>query len=260
MQDRYVGDVGDFGKYGLLRALAGCFDELPSFVLGVIWYKVADESHNNDGGKIQYLREDKSPSFETCDPELYRKLHTLVSNNRRTLDAIERANILPFGTMFFDEELTFRGLNGGSAQRARIDSRNGWTARALCATAKCDVVFADPDNGLECKSVGPYHRLGPKYAFQDELLPIIDRGQTLVVYHHTCRQGPADLQIRERLQKLRSGRPQTCGLLGLRFRRGNSRAFLIAPALGHFTLIRRRVEQLLASPWQQHFDLVELDV
>ena len=23
MQDRFVGDIGDFGKYGLLRALAG---------------------------------------------------------------------------------------------------------------------------------------------------------------------------------------------------------------------------------------------
>ena len=38
MQNKYVGDVGDFGKYGLLRRLA-CpeFTESP-LSLGVIWY------------------------------------------------------------------------------------------------------------------------------------------------------------------------------------------------------------------------------
>jgi hypothetical protein len=259
MQDRYVGDVGDFGKYGLLRFLAGCFDELPSLVLGVIWYRVANESHNNDGGKIQYLRKEKSHSFEVCDPALYRNLSTLVSTDRRTLDDVERADILPPGTMFFAEALTFCGSNGASGRRNRVDSRNAWTARALRATAKCDVVFADPDNGLPCKSVGPYHRLGPKYAFQDELLPIIERDQTLVVYHHTCRQGSADLQVRERLRTLRSLQSRTSDLFALRFRRGNSRAFLIAPAVEHLTLIRLRVGQLLTSPWQQHFELVEIE-
>lgn len=39
MQDRYVGDIGDFGKYGLLRAL--CAHDLS---LGVVWYLVPDES------------------------------------------------------------------------------------------------------------------------------------------------------------------------------------------------------------------------
>ena len=36
MQDRFGGDVGDFGKYGLLRALAGVWpDAMPRFSLGV---------------------------------------------------------------------------------------------------------------------------------------------------------------------------------------------------------------------------------
>ena len=36
MQDRFVGDIGDFGKYGLLRVLAGiCPRAEPLLPLGV---------------------------------------------------------------------------------------------------------------------------------------------------------------------------------------------------------------------------------
>ena len=34
MQDRYAGDIGDFGKFGLLKALLS-----EGFSLGVNWYK-----------------------------------------------------------------------------------------------------------------------------------------------------------------------------------------------------------------------------
>ena len=38
MQDKFVGDEGDFGKYGLLRTLAGIEpkDE-PRYRLGIVW-------------------------------------------------------------------------------------------------------------------------------------------------------------------------------------------------------------------------------
>ena len=42
MQDRYAGDIGDFVKLGLLRALSsGC-------KLGIAWYRFPDEDHNGD--------------------------------------------------------------------------------------------------------------------------------------------------------------------------------------------------------------------
>jgi hypothetical protein len=51
MQNRYVGDVGDFAKYGLLRQLT-MDDQLH---LGVIWYLFDDETHNSDGRHVTYL-------------------------------------------------------------------------------------------------------------------------------------------------------------------------------------------------------------
>ena len=39
MQDRFVGDIGDFGKYGLLRALRGIHPPAdPCLNLGLVWY------------------------------------------------------------------------------------------------------------------------------------------------------------------------------------------------------------------------------
>ena len=47
MQDRYAGDVGDFGKLGMLR----CMEDF-GLKVGINWYLVGDESHNNDGKHI----------------------------------------------------------------------------------------------------------------------------------------------------------------------------------------------------------------
>src|SRR5271155_819738 len=44
MQDRYVGDVGDFGKYALLRALAGVPGPI-TVRLAIVWCRFPDESH-----------------------------------------------------------------------------------------------------------------------------------------------------------------------------------------------------------------------
>ena len=51
MQNRYTGDIGDFGKLGLLRRMSGA-----GFSVGVNWYMTPDESHNGDGRHIGYLR------------------------------------------------------------------------------------------------------------------------------------------------------------------------------------------------------------
>ena len=43
MQNRYTGDIGDFGKLGLLRVL-----QESGLTIGVNWYLVPDENHNSD--------------------------------------------------------------------------------------------------------------------------------------------------------------------------------------------------------------------
>lgn len=86
MQDRYAFDVGDFGKFGLLRHLIGD-DEL--FSLGVIWYATRLGSHGNDGKHVGYLDlsgslvSSRSERYRRCDPGLYDRSCVLTRDLRR---------------------------------------------------------------------------------------------------------------------------------------------------------------------------------
>lgn len=50
MKNRYVGDLGDFGKYTLLKTLCGPeSDRVPSLRLGIVWYLTRDDPSRKDG-------------------------------------------------------------------------------------------------------------------------------------------------------------------------------------------------------------------
>jgi hypothetical protein len=70
MKDQYVGDVGDFGKYGLLRALTGALDQTvqPQLSLGVNWYLTPDDPSSSAGSAREYL---EKANFKECDPLLH---------------------------------------------------------------------------------------------------------------------------------------------------------------------------------------------
>jgi len=99
MQDRYAGDVGDFGKFSLLRTLL-CSS---NYRLGVVWYLYPDESHNDDGRHIDYL--DKI-DYKMCDVSLVKKLSDII-NKGRSVKALEDADLLPDNTVFYSAALTF---------------------------------------------------------------------------------------------------------------------------------------------------------
>ena len=58
MKNQYLGDVGDYGKYGLLRYLAN-----NDIRIGVNWYLTADDG-SNDGKFVSYLNKDEDRRYE----------------------------------------------------------------------------------------------------------------------------------------------------------------------------------------------------
>ena len=55
MQNRYVADIGDFGKFQLFRFLFNAPSPLSDRQLAQIWFLKEDETHNNDGKYIDYF-------------------------------------------------------------------------------------------------------------------------------------------------------------------------------------------------------------
>jgi len=207
MQNRYVGDIGDFGKYHLLKSLCmGNKNEL-DLSLGVVWYRVPDENHNDDGKHIRYLEQTTSnlARFRSGDQALYDSLSEIIKAGKRDVSVINESNVLPTNTVFYEAPLSYEGMpnNSPAARNDRISYRNLWSSKALDATLGCDLIFVDPDNGLEVNSVKSHQKTGPKYTFFEELVPFVKRGQSLVIYHHLCRSGPAEVQLKERLDQLK---------------------------------------------------------
>jgi len=197
MRDNYVGDVGDFYKYALLRRLCGHTDvSQPKRKLGVVWYLYPDPCKETDGLHLDYLNEDKREKFRPVDPELYDALEQLVQEDARSVREVERRAILPRDTCYYAVPLSFSGQEKGAqaAIESRIRYREQWLQGALTATEGCDLVFFDPDNGLEVKSTAYHHDKGAKFAFYRELLPFWERGQSLVIYQHRNRHETAEEQ------------------------------------------------------------------
>ncbi len=164
MQDNYVGDIGDYGKYGLLRTI--CSEEIS---LSVNWYRVNPKTFGkqDDGKYIQYL---SSPqTYRNYDPLLFDVLHKIVCVAKdRHIESIEKANLFP--AHYFSDVI---GKN-----------RNTWHQAALSQTQNANTVFLDPDNGLETKNMFLKNQTTEKHVKWTELKDYYKRGQNVILYQH----------------------------------------------------------------------------
>ena len=252
MQDRYTGDVGDFGKYGLLRCLRG--DGAGRLRLGVLWYRTGTDivaaDPANDGKHVSYLRPEGERLFRHCDPPLYDGLREVVNRGDRRVGAVEQSGLLGHDTRFHDDYVP--GPAAGSLGEARAIPRRRWANDALRAVQGCDLVFLDPDNGLEARSAPITTAKAPKYAYLEEVEALFGRGHSLVIYHHLGRHGSHADQIarwRDRLQH----RLAPAHIIALRFRRGTARAFFVLATADRAPVLRDRAAALLESGWREHF-------
>lgn len=183
MQDQYAGDFGDFVKYGLLRALSN------DKTLGVAWYLHPDQG-GTDGNKIDYL--DHPEIWRWLDRELFDDLREIIRNwqsgtGARTVSEIECRKLLPNG--LFADKYTNANIMS-SDWRKRREYRTEWFEGVRRKLFGCDIVFADPDNGL-ClnKAFTGSERGDPKRLPLSEALSLTRLAETsaVILYHHNTR-------------------------------------------------------------------------
>ena len=171
MQDRYAGDIGDYGKIALLKAL-----QAQGLSVGVNWYKTdtPEIEKNPDGSYKQKDGKYAIPEkYRRCDPALAEKLLDIFYGSNRTIRALEEADLIP-GAIYYNEQVT-------------VDNRTAWHRAALERLRSADIVFMDPDNGMAVKSVGKGSVRSVKYTFYEEVHDYIDRGQSVLIYNHRSR-------------------------------------------------------------------------
>ena len=173
MQDRYVGDVGDYVKLSILRTLS------PGRRLGIAWWLFPDGGAAGDGRHISYL--DAPQKWRGYDPQVFDALHRVVKSDRRQVSALEEANLFP-GAVYFSERIP-RGKTSAETKTQREE----WFTRCQAKLDGCDLVFLDPDNGMETKNFRPGSYKAGKSVSLDALVALRKPGRALLVYHHQTR-------------------------------------------------------------------------
>ena len=222
MQDRYAGDIGDFGKLGFLK-----FIEKEKLKVGVNWYLTEPvtkvESRNKDG------KHRVAEKYKVCDAVLFEKLEK-VFIKKRSVTSIEEQK--PLKSRYFYHE--------------KVDAfeREIWHKKALKKLKHCDVVFLDPDNGLEV--VSAKGKKLTKYVLLDELRSYINNGQSVVFYNHRSRKQVGDyfIDIYKKLEKITMIKP-----FSISFHKGTIRDYIILANTKHETKLRDACTKMLESVW-----------
>ena len=250
MQNRYVGDVGDFAKHGLLRFLSGMTDpdDGKQLRVGLLWYMHHDEGHNLHGSHTGYLKPspENRDEYGTCDPKLWNTLAHLLSQGNRCVHCAEEAGLLPGDTLFYDAQLHYLPKMLGEVRRT---IRNHWFQTGLKATEGADLVCCDPDNGIAADKI-MYQKKGPKFAYMTDLQALWERGQSLVVYQQMVMNQKGPQMVKEKSGLLRSG--LGAEPIPLWFNKGSARVFFVIPQPQHKELIEERIDRFLQG-WGQHF-------
>ncbi|MFT3836870.1 MAG: hypothetical protein QM723_07720 [Myxococcaceae bacterium] len=225
MQHRYSGDIGDFSKFALLRALA------PGRTAGLAWYLCDGAGEkNNDGQHIAYL--EQPHRFRHLDPATFDGLRTLVLARKRSVPHLEAAKLVK-GVRY----------HGEVVPRSRED-RSRWFAGLQSKLDACDLVMADPDNGFEPATISP------KCITWDEIRALRRRGRALLLYHHqTRRAGGAKAEVAHFSRLLKSHGAKS--VRAIRFRPFSSRFYFV---VDHDAALDARLERF-AKLWAGEAEL-----
>lgn len=185
MKHQYVGDINDYRKYALLRGLsAGGLNRI-----GVCWMLTPSDG-GKDGNKLGYL--EKPEQHRHFDPELFDILaHAAAEPDRRRLHTIEDSGAIA-GAVYFNDMLPDDAVG-----------RQSYIEACTSALRETDLVFFDPDNGLEV-SLPKGRKNSSKYLYLDEVAAFYGTGKSLLIYQHFPRI--------ERTAFLASRAEQLCGV------------------------------------------------
>ena len=169
MKNQYFGDVNDYRKYGLLRLLAST----AKLRLGVCWMLTADD-HRPDGEFRRYLQD--PGRWRPYDSELYDGLRRLLApGTERSVIHARTWDLVP-GASYFEALLADQQL-----------ARQRYFSVASQVLADSELVFFDPDNGIEVGSTAIGARDSCKYVYWRELIDMHGMGKSLLVYQHYPR-------------------------------------------------------------------------
>lgn len=168
MKNQYFGDINDYVKYGLLRTLAEAGLEV-----GACWMLTPDGG-GPDGRRLEYLSE--PGRWRAFDPGLFDALYDAVRvRGRRDVAEAGVPGVLAGARCC------------GGLLPDDVPARAAFFKRCLPIVAGADVVFFDPDNGMQIPSCPPGRKGSARFLLWEELAATFAHGSSVLVYQHFRR-------------------------------------------------------------------------
>ncbi|MFN8177787.1 MAG: hypothetical protein U0167_07665 [bacterium] len=170
MKNQYFGDINDYRKYGLLRALQANGE----CGLLVAWMLTPDDG-SGDGRLRGYLQD--ADTWMVHDPVLFKGLASLLRQTSTPAVALIEESGLLARTSYYSAVVP----------DARQD-RDAWRRGLLAAARGVDLVFLDPDNGIEVPSKPVGRKGSSKYVTWQEIEGLWEAGSSVLTYQHFRRE------------------------------------------------------------------------
>lgn len=208
MKNQYFGDVGDYGKYSLLRFLSD-----NGIKLAINWYLTEDDG-SNDGKHTSYLQ--KNP-MRKYDRELFDLLSEMIVKGQRDVLLFEMQNFIK-NTVYYHELLDIKDVSRDENRRLREE----WHRNALSACEGAELVYLDPDNGA-CEEEPKNKRDSLKYCYADEIADYYQRGQNVIYY---CSKGRRSYDMWEEAKAMMLRKLPDAKTIVINFHKGTQRSYI----------------------------------
>lgn len=153
------------------------------------WILTPDDGRR-DGALRSYLED--PARWSKYDPDLFASLADLLrSAPRPSVSLIEESSLLPRASYYSPV------VPDGRRER------DEWYNNLLRAAAGADLVFFDPDNGIEVRSRPVGRKGSSKYVTWDEIRGVWKAGCSVLLYQHFPRE-PRQAFAERRAEELRS--------------------------------------------------------
>lgn len=190
MKNQYFGDINDYRKYGLLRAIKSA----TGLRILIAWMLTPDDG-STDGKLTTYL--ENSSKWAHHDPALFQKLKELLSSDQqRQVRLIESSKLLE-NAGYFSQSVPDTAIE-----------RSLWFTSLKEESKFYDFLFLDPDNGLEITSKPYGSKNSSKFLYWREVESIWLSGKSLLIYQHFIRENRLKF-IQRLLERLKSATPKS---------------------------------------------------
>ena len=237
MKNQYFGDIGDYGKYGLLRFLAG-----HNVTIAINWYLTKDDL-SNDGNIRGYLTKEKDRIY---DPDLFEVLKTMCDQNKKDIYSFAALGMIP-GARYFD--IPVEPVLSTLTVSEKRAVRKQWHQEALAVCDGVDLVFLDPDNGLR-SGTPTAKKDAVKFVYSSEVADYYGRGQDVVYYCHKGRRTDAQW---EKTKYIMQEQCPSAVLMGITYHRGTQRSYIFVVHPEREKLYRDLLNDFLKTAWSDCF-------